>query len=110
MTSSDQQSPAPVVRISIGRIDPARTEEIITALRASENALRPAIAALPGLVAYYVGIDRDTAKITNTSIWNSREEAMAMTSLVEMAALRDTFERLGVIFEAVSNYDTLWEI
>jgi hypothetical protein len=33
-----------------------------------------------------------------------------MASLVEMAALRDTFVQLGVIFEPVSNYDTLWEI
>jgi hypothetical protein len=101
---------SPVVRSSIGRIDPARTDEIIAALEASEAMLRPAIGALPGLIAYFVGIDRETSTITNTSVWQTREQAMAMSTLSEMAALRTTFERLGVIFQPVSNFDTLWVI
>lgn len=99
-----------VVRISTGRFDPARTDEVIAALRASETTLRPAIAALPGLLAYYAGIDRDTSTITNTSIWQTRLEAMAMSSLDEMRHLRDTFEHLGVTFEPVANHDVLWEM
>jgi hypothetical protein len=100
----------PVVRISIGRIDPARTGETIAALEESEATLRPAIRALPGLIAYYVGIDRDTSTISNTSIWHTREQAMTMSTLQEMAALRTTFERLGVVFQPVANHDTLWVI
>jgi hypothetical protein len=100
----------PVVRISTGRFDPARTEEVISALRASETTLRQPIGDLPGLVAYYVGIDRDRSTITNTSIWQTRDEAMAMGSLQEMSDLRDVFQQLGIAFEPIANHDTLWEI
>jgi hypothetical protein len=99
-----------VVRISTGRFDPSRSDDVIAALRASETLLRPAISALPGLVVYYVGVDRDTSTITNTSVWRSRHEAMAMNSLKEMGGLRETFQQLGVRFEPVANHDTLWEM
>jgi hypothetical protein len=99
-----------VVRISAGQIDPARTDETVAALTASEATLRPAISTLPGLIAYYVGIDRDTSTITNTSIWQTRDQAMAMSDLKEMAALRETFQRIGVTFQPVANHDVLWEI
>jgi len=99
-----------VIRISTGRFDPGRTDEVIAALRASETTLRPAIAALPGLLVYYVGIDRDTSTITNTSIWQTRSEAMAMGSLQEMRQLRGTFEQVGVAFDPVANHDMLWEM
>jgi hypothetical protein len=99
-----------VVRISTGRFDPARADEIIAALRASAATLRKAISSLPGLVAYYVGVDRDTSTITNTSIWETRELAMAMSSLPEMAALRETFELLDVTFQPIANHEVLWEI
>ena len=100
----------PVVRISTGHFDSARTEEVISALRASETTLRQPIGALPGLVAYYVGIDRDRSSITNTSIWLTRDEAMAVGSLQEMSNLRDAFQQLGVVFEPITNNVTLWEI
>ena len=99
-----------VVRISTGRFDPGRTDDVMAALRASEATLRPAISALPGLLAYYVGIDRDTSTITNTSVWQTRSEAMAMNSLQEMRRLRDTFEQIGLAFEPVANHDILWEL
>lgn len=106
----DRESLLPVVRISTGRFDPARTVEVISALEASETTLRKAIGALPGLVAYYVGIDRDRSTITNTSVWQTRDEAMAMGSLQAMSDLRDVFQQLGVVFEPITNYDTLWGI
>lgn len=110
MTSQPHETPTAVVRISTGRFDPGRTDEVIAALRASETTLRPAIATLPGLLAYYVGIDRDTSTITNTSIWQTRSEAMAMNSLQEMRHLRAIFQQLGVTFDPVANHDTLWEM
>ncbi len=97
----------PVVRISIGRIDPARADETIAALEESEATLRPAISALPRLIAYYLGIDRRTSTITNTSIWHTTEQAMTMSTLQEMAALRTNFEQLGVVFQPAANHDTL---
>jgi hypothetical protein len=66
MRRQDQQSLTPVVRISTGRFDPARIEENISAVQAPETTLRQPIGALPGLVAYCVGIDRDRSTITNT--------------------------------------------
>ena len=104
------ESSTAVVRVSIGRFDPTRADEIASALDASEATLLPAISALPGLISYHVGIDRETSKITNTSVWRTRQDAMAMSSLSEMTALRGIFEELGVEFEAVANYDVLWEI
>jgi hypothetical protein len=100
----------PVVRISIGRIDPARTQEVVDALKGSETTLRPAIGAMPGLIAYYVGIDSENSLITNTSVWQTREQAAAMSSLQEMAAQRVLFEQVGVVFQPVANHDTLWVI
>jgi hypothetical protein len=35
---------------------------------------------------------------------------MTMSTLREMAALRTTFEQLGVVFQPVANHDTLWVI
>ncbi len=110
MKRRDPETRPPLVRISIGHIDPAGIDETTTALEESEALLRPVIAALPGLVAYYVGVDRDAAMITNTSIWETREDAMAMSTLPEMAELRAIFQQLGVVFEPVANYETLWEI
>lgn len=48
--------------------------------------------------------------VPNTSVWRTRPEAMAMSSLPEMRHLRDTFEQLGVTFEPVADHDMLWEI
>jgi hypothetical protein len=110
MTPDEPRTPPLVVRISLGRIDPARAEDTIAALEASEAVLRPAIGALPGLVGYYVGFDRERSAITNTSIWLTREDALAMSTLPEMAELRTVFEQLGVVFEPVGNFDTMWEI
>jgi len=47
MTGQHKETSVPVVRISTGGFDPARTDEVVAALRASETTLRPAIAALP---------------------------------------------------------------
>ncbi|MGA7273165.1 MAG: hypothetical protein WB239_19010 [Acidimicrobiia bacterium] len=109
MTPGELQK-LPVVRISVGRFDPIRREEVTAALQASESSLRHPIGALPGLIAYYVGIDPDTSTITNTSTWQTRDHAMAVSTLGEMADQRGVFERLGVVFEPVANYNTLWEI
>ena len=54
-------------------------------------------------------IDPDTSTITNTSVWNTRHEAMAMSSVQEMRDLKGSFERLGVDFDPIANYDILWD-
>ena len=97
-----------VVRISKGRFDPRQAAEVERLLRESEASLRPALRALPGLVAYHVGIDAAASAMTNTSLWESRERAMQMASLREMQELRTRFEALGVRFDEITNHEVLW--
>lgn len=99
-----------VVRISKGRFESARAEEVTERLRETRGSLEPAIRALQGVVAYYVGVDRESCTMTNTSVWRSLEDAMQMASLPEMLALREAFLELGVEFEPITNQDVLWEI
>jgi len=99
-----------VVRISKGRFAPERADAVRRRLEASAESLRPAISGLAGLVHYYVGIDPATSTMTNTSVWDSREHAMAMGSLKAMLDLRAGFEAAGVEFEPITNHEVLWEL
>ena len=97
-----------VVRISKGHFDAQRAGEVARLLRESEASLRPALLALPGLLAYHVGIDVPGGAMTNTSRWDTREHALQMASLQEMRDLRGRFEALGVRFEEITNHEVLW--
>ena len=99
-----------VVRISKGRFDPRQAADMQRLLRESETALRPALRALPGLLAYHVGIDVAASVLTNTSIWQSSDHAIQMDSLREMQELRTRFEALGVQFEPITNHEVLWSV
>jgi hypothetical protein len=99
-----------IVRISKGSFPLDRLADAEAALAASEDALRDAITQMPGLVHYYVGIDRDAGQLTNTSVWDSIEHAAAMAGLAEMLAQRPVMEATGVTFEPITNHDTLWTI
>jgi hypothetical protein len=103
-----------IVRISKGTFLPDRLSDALSdaerALAASEAALRDALEQMPGLVHYYVAIDREALQLTNVSIWNSLEHATAMSRLAEMLAQRPVLEAAGVPFEPITNHDTLWTI
>jgi hypothetical protein len=99
-----------IVRISKGQFDPARASEVEARLRESEASLRPAILRLPGMLHYYVGLDRAAGFMTNTSLWDSLEHAQQMSSLPEMLALRAVFEGAGVRFEPITNHELLWKL
>jgi hypothetical protein len=99
-----------VVRISKGSFDLARLADAERLLAASEQALRAAIQALPGLIHYYVGIDREQGSLTNVSIWDSLEHAHQMDTLQAMLAQRPILEAAGITFERITNHATLWEI
>ena len=55
----------PVVRISLGRFDAANYDAIRKLLDDSEKTLVPAIRALKGNRAYYVGIDPENNAMTS---------------------------------------------
>ena len=99
-----------IVRISKGRFDPARADEVEALLRTGEATLRPAIAALGGLVHYYVAVDREQAFMTNVSVWRTLADAKQMSGLQAMLDQRAVFERAGVEFEAITNHEVLWEL
>ena len=57
-----------VVRISLGRFDAANYDAIRKLLDDSEKTLVPAIRALKGNRAYYVGIDPENNAMTSTTL------------------------------------------
>ena len=84
-----------IVRISRGSVGRDHLGPAEEALAASEQALRPALEALPGLIHYYVAIDRIVGQLTNVSVWASIEHARSMDTLPEMLAQRPILEAAG---------------
>jgi hypothetical protein len=105
-----RQNASMIVRISKGMFPHDRLSEAEHALAASEAALRNAIERMPGLIHYYVAIDRTAGQLTNTSVWDNLEHASAMSRLAEMLAQRPVLEAAGVTFEPITNHETLWTI
>jgi hypothetical protein len=100
-----------VVRISLGRFDPAQSGTVEALLRDSEKTLVPAIRTLKGNRGYYAGIDRENGAMTNVSIWDSLADAQQMSSLKAMLDLAATFIDAGVRFERpITNHDVLWTL
>jgi hypothetical protein len=85
-----------IVRISKGTFSADRLADAESALAESETALREALSAMPGLVHYYVAIDRTEGQLTNVSVWDTMEHARAMSQLKEMLAQRPVLEAAGV--------------
>jgi quinol monooxygenase YgiN len=96
------------VRVARGAFQPEAYEEMAERLRAAELELAPAISALPGLIDYYAGMDRDSSSMIRVSIWDSREHAEAMSELPEVLAVRDAFAAAGVAWEPSGTYDVSW--
>ena len=99
-----------VVRISKGKFDPRNAAEAERLLADGERALREPLTRLPGLLHYYVGIDRVNGQLTNVSVWDTLEHAHQMDALKEMLAQRPVLEAAGVTFEVITNHEPLWSI
>jgi hypothetical protein len=99
-----------IVRISKGSFQRKNGEKVERLLRASEEALRESLTSLPGLLHYYVGIDREQGFITNVSVWESLEYAHQMDTLQAMLVQRPILEEAGVTFEVITNHETVWTI
>jgi hypothetical protein len=101
----------PVVRISLGRFDAANCETIRKLLDDGKETLIPAIRALKGNRAYYVGIDSENNAMTNVSVWNTRIDAEQMATLQPMLSLAKIFINAGVRFERpITNHEILWTL
>jgi hypothetical protein len=99
-----------IVRISIGHFPPEQAEQVASLLNEGEKTLRPAISQLNGNIAYYVGIDKEKGYMTNTSLWQTMDNAMQMASLKEMLAQRDIFIAQGIEFMPITNHEVLWQL
>jgi quinol monooxygenase YgiN len=101
----------PVVRISLGRFDADKLTLVSERLQVSQKTLVPAIRALNGNIAYYVGVDEQNLVMTNVSVWNTLEDAQQMASLQAMQDLAKSFIDLGVRFERpITNHQVLWQL
>jgi hypothetical protein len=99
-----------VVRVSILNIPPEHLEDAARSMQAAEDSLT-GIRELPGLLAYFVGVDRSTSQLSNVSVWDTEEHASAMSTFQPMLDLASTFAELpGVRFlRPIPNFDGLWQ-
>ncbi len=101
---------SPVVRISKGRFDSARYEEVRQLIAESATPLVPALKQLRGLLYYHAAVDPNTNTVVNVSVWTDLDAARQMDTLAPMLAQRPLLEQAGVEFERVANYEPLWTI
>jgi quinol monooxygenase YgiN len=100
-----------IARISIGYFQPEQTERVEDMLNNEfKKLLVPAIKKLKGNLGYYVAIDKEKHAMTNVSFWQTKEDAMQMTTLKEMLQMRETFEGLGLKFIEITNHEVLWKL
>lgn len=100
----------PVVRISRGRFEAERCDDIGKLIEESAGSLVPAIQELRGLLYYHAAVDPTTSTVVNVSIWESVDAAKQMDTLQAMLAQRPILEAAGVQFDKVANYAPLWKI
>lgn len=99
-----------VVRLSRGTFAPERASAVRAKLDEGRAGLEPALRQLRGLVHYYVAVDEQGSTMVNVSVWTELAEARQMDTLAPMLAQRAVFEKLGVRFDPIRNYATLWTI
>jgi hypothetical protein len=107
--STPHAKAAPIVRVSMGWFPPEKVDEVAALLDYTGRPLATAIKALPGLVAYYSGIDRKRHAMVNVSIWKDEPSAEQMGSLQAMLDQGAVLTRLGVKFvRPIANFETVW--
>ena len=99
-----------VVRLSRGTFTPDKAPDVRAKLEEGRTTLEPALRQLRGLLHYYVGVDEQGTSMVNVSAWTGLTEAKQMDTLAPMLAQRAVFEKLGVRFDPIRNYPSLWAI
>jgi hypothetical protein len=101
----------PVVRISILRCEPEQFAELRRMTVASQSVLAPGIEKMKGCLGFFVGADEATSSLTNTSLWETLQDAQQLDRFQPMLDLGKEFVAKGAIFERpIMNYTTLWQI
>jgi hypothetical protein len=99
-----------VVRLSRGAFAPEKVADVRAKLQEGRATLEPALRKLRGLLHYYVAVDEQGSTMVNMSVWTGVAEAKQMDTLAPMLAQRAVFEALGVRFDPIRNYPSLWTI
>jgi quinol monooxygenase YgiN len=100
-----------IVRISKGTYAANIHSEVTARMTAAAKSLIPAIRGLPGCISYYVATEESSLTMVNVSVWETIEQAQAMSTLTEMSDLAQEFMALGVQFERpIINYPVLWKL
>jgi hypothetical protein len=99
-----------VVRVSILNIPTEHLEHVEQLMIDAEHELA-GIRDLPGLRAYFAGVDRTTSQLSNVSVWDSVEHASAMRTFQPMLDMAAKFAELpGVTFvRPIPNFENLWQ-
>ena len=106
---TDPSQHPPIVRVSFGWYPPEKEAEVAAILDYADKPLGKGIRRLPGLVAYYSGIDREHHAMVNVSLWSDLSSAQQMGRLQEMLDQGEQLTKLGVNFvRPIVNCETLW--
>jgi hypothetical protein len=89
-----------VLRITRGRIDPARSAE---AQRIMDEQVLPAMRQLPGFQGHQGGINRGTGQSVSITTWDTEEQAMALRD--KIAAKAEALFALGLVIESSDTYE-----
>jgi hypothetical protein len=99
----------PVIRVSLGWYPAEKADALATILDYAGKPLGDAIQKLPGLLAYYSGIDRTRNALVNVSLWKDVPSADQMSTLQAMLDQAEVLTKLGVQFvRPITNFDTVW--
>lgn len=100
---------APIVRMSIARCDATRFALLRRMMLDSESVLRPGIEAMPGLLAFYSGVDEAALALTQVSVWDTLEHARQLDSFQPMLDEGKRFAAAGATFERpIINAGSMW--
>src|ERR1022692_932998 len=100
-----------VVRISIGKFDPDKLDEIRLALQVTYDKLVSGIMSMVGNRGFFAGIDVENFAMINVSYWDSIEAAKQIEHFQPMLDLAKEFIEMGVRFERpILNFEQLWII
>ena len=99
----------PIVRVSFGWYPPEKEAAVAAILDYAGKPLGEAIKKLPGLIAYYSGIDRERHAMVNVSLWIDLPSAEQMGKLQAMLDQGAELGKLGVTFvRPIPNCTTSW--
>jgi hypothetical protein len=84
------------VRVTRGRFDPARTDDIE---RLVAEQLIPALKGRAGFQGYQSGLNPEAGTLVAISNWETREQAQ------DIGAVRSPFEALGIRFEPAEVFE-----